>query len=65
MSNDGVVSHLAELFRIQRARLAEYALVYRDLADIVQVSCGTERPDFALIHSKRLADGGGVTSDTK
>ena len=62
MADDRVVGHLAELFWIERAGLAEEPAVYRDFADVVQISSAAQRGNFVGIHAHGLADGRGVAA---
>ena len=65
MSHDRVVRHLAKFFGIKRCNFSEQTLVYRDLANIVQVAGGAQPSNFAGIHAHGLSDGGGVAAHTQ
>ena len=55
-----VIGHRAKFVGIKSAGLAEQVLIDGDLADIVQISCRTQRGYFRGVEAQGFADGGGV-----
>ena len=63
MTDDRVIRHLTEFFRVKRSGLAEEVLVYRNFADIVQISRGAKRGNVARFQAHRFAYSRGVASN--
>ena len=60
MADGSVIRHLAKLFRIERAGLAEQAAIDGNFSDVVQISGAAQSRDFARLHAHGFADGRGV-----
>ncbi len=63
MANHGVIGHFAEFLRIQRTRLPEEPLIYRYLADVVQVTGRAQRGYVAGFHAHGLTNRRGIAAN--
>src|SRR5438270_11279166 len=62
VSDDSMIGHFTELFRIQRRRFAEKTFVDCDFANIVKVTSGPQTGDVVWLHSYGFTDRGGIAT---
>src|SRR5215470_18806149 len=65
VSDYGVVAHLAKFGWLESAALAENVLVYAYLANIVQITRGTQLAHVFGAHAQRFCDACGIASHTQ
>src|SRR4029077_6131883 len=62
VTDDRVIRHRTEFVRIECARFPEQMLIHRYLADVVEISGGTQSCRLARIKPQGFSDGGRVAS---
>src|SRR2546430_2769609 len=65
VANDRVIGHLAKFFRVERGGLAKEVLIYRNFADVVQISGGAKRCNVARFHAHGFPYSRGVASNAQ
>ena len=65
VANDRVIGHLPKFFRVERGGLAKEVLIYRNFADVVQISGGAKRCNVARFHAHGFPYSRGVASNAQ